>query len=90
MSTCTSGSASKGSKVVTCLTPVGWSAGAELPSAGERCRMECRLREGVRAMKGMWKTLAERLYGCLLGKGVVDSRSGKGGGKLTRSPQCRR
>jgi hypothetical protein len=23
--------------------------------------MECSFREGVRAMKGMWKTLAERL-----------------------------
>jgi hypothetical protein len=23
--------------------------------------MECSVREGVRAMKGMWKTLAERL-----------------------------
>lgn len=28
--------------------------------------MECSLRDGVRAMKGMWKTLAERLQGGVL------------------------
>ena len=55
-------SASRVSSDVTCLM-AGWSAGAELSGVGVRCRMECRLREGVRAMKGMWKTLAERLGG---------------------------
>ena len=53
-------SARKAAKSVWWVT-VGWSAGAELEGEGVRCRMECSLREGVRAMKGMWKTLAERL-----------------------------
>jgi hypothetical protein len=58
----TLGSARSGGRAVWWVR-VGWSAGAELPGVGVRCRMECRVRVGVRAMKGMWKTLAERLGG---------------------------
>lgn len=60
MTTSRAGSARKAVKSVWWVTE-GWSAGAELEGEGLRCRMECSLREGVRAMKGMWKTLAERL-----------------------------
>lgn len=50
----------------------GWSWGAERPGAeglvvGFRWTMEWRVRRGEASMKGMWKTLAERLevgFGC--------------------------
>ena len=54
------GSARKGSSVVWWCS-VGWSRGAEEEALGLRCRIECRFRPGVVRMKGMWKTVAERL-----------------------------
>jgi hypothetical protein len=65
MTMCRLGSARRAGRAVWCVR-VGWSASAELPVVGVRCRMECRVRVGVRAMKGMWKTLAERLGGGLV------------------------
>jgi len=65
MITCSSVSVRSSSAEAKWRTPVvavGKSSGAEFPGVGVRWTIECKCREGVKTMKGMWKILAERLY----------------------------
>lgn len=54
--------------------------GAESEGEGVRWTMEWRVREGVRAMKGMWKILAERLGDVSDGDLIVRCECEYGGG----------